>query len=144
MMIEETGLVTQVTDRYIWVAPVSSNGGCGGCKSSGSCSTSLFATLLQREANKTVRIDNTINAKVNDTVVLGIPSQSLLLGSALLYLLPLLSLFFFAGLGQQLFGEATGIMAGLFGLFLGLLSSKKIATSALMRPRLALIGLRVQ
>jgi sigma-E factor negative regulatory protein RseC len=144
MMIEETGLVTQVTDHYIWVTPVSSSGGCGGCKSSGNCSTSLFATLLQREANKSVRIANTINAKVNDTVVLGIPSQSLLLGSALIYLLPLLSLFLFAGFGQQLFGEMMGIIAGLIGFVFGLLSSKKIAHSALIRPQLALVGLRIQ
>jgi sigma-E factor negative regulatory protein RseC len=144
MMIEETGVVERVEDGYIWVSPASSGGACGSCESSGSCSTSILVSLLQGKRSKTVRVDNTINAKVNDRVVLGIHPQGLLSGSALIYLLPILSLFVFAALGSQLFSELVSIVAGITGFILGLYVSKKIAGSTVMKSRLELVGLRVQ
>ncbi|MCK5918430.1 MAG: SoxR reducing system RseC family protein [Cocleimonas sp.] len=144
MMIEETGIVERVEDGYIWVSPASSGGACGSCESSGSCSTSILVTLLQGKTTKTVRVDNTINAKINDKVVLGIHPQGLLSGSALVYLLPILSLFIFAALGSQFFSELVSIVSGIIGFVIGLYLSKKIADSTLMQSRLALVGLRVQ
>jgi sigma-E factor negative regulatory protein RseC len=143
-MIEETGIVERVEDGYIWVSPASSGGACGSCESSASCSTSILATLLQGKTSKTVRVDNTINAKVNDRVVLGIHPQGLLSGSALIYLLPILSLFIFAALGSQFFSELVSIIAGFIGFVIGLYVSKKIAGSSVMKSRLELVGLRVQ
>jgi sigma-E factor negative regulatory protein RseC len=144
MMIEEIGIVERVEDPYIWVSPASSGGACGSCKSSGHCSTSLFVNVLQGRTNKTVRINNTINAKVNDKVVLGISSHGLLSGSALIYLLPLLSLFIFAGLGSQFFDETVSIIAGLLGFVFGLLISKKVANSTSMKTHLEPVGLRIE
>ena len=144
MMIEETGVVERVEDGYIWVSPASSGGACGSCESSGSCSTSILVSLLQGKSSKTVRVDNTINAKVNDRVVLGIHPQGLLSGSALIYLLPILSLFIFAALGSQFFSELVSIVAGIIGFIIGLYVSKKIADSTVMKSRLELVGLRVQ
>ena len=144
MMIEETGVVERVEDGYIWVSPASSGGACGSCESSGSCSTSILVSLLQGKNSKTVRVDNTINAKVNDRVVLGIHPQGLLSGSALIYLLPILSLFIFAALGSQFFSELVSIVAGIIGFIIGLYVSKKIADSTVMKSRLELVGLRVQ
>ena len=144
MMIEETGVVERVENGYIWVSPASSGGACGSCESSGSCSTSILVSLLQGKSSKTVRVDNTLNAKVNDRVVLGIHPQGLLSGSALIYLLPILSLFIFAALGSQFFSELVSIVAGIIGFIIGLYVSKKIADSTVMKSRLELVGLRVQ
>ncbi len=143
-MIEEIGVVERVEDGYIWVSPASSGGACGSCESSGSCSTSILVSLLQGKSSKTVRVDNTINAKVNDRVVLGIHPQGLLSGSALIYLLPILSLFVFAAMGSQFFSELVSIVAGIIGFIIGLYVSKKIADSTVMKSRLELVGLRVQ
>jgi positive regulator of sigma E activity len=143
-MIEEIGVVERAEDNYIWVSPTNSGGTCGSCNASGSCSTSFLVTLLQGKTTKTVRVDNKINAKLNDTVVLGIHPQGLLLASALLYLLPILNLFVFSMFGYQLFGEIESIIMGLIGFFIGLLISKKIANSTIMKSRLALVSLRVQ
>jgi positive regulator of sigma E activity len=143
-MIEEIGVVERAEDNYIWVSPANSGGTCGSCNASGSCSTSFLVTLLQGKTTKTVRVDNKINAKLNDTVVLGIHPQGLLLASALLYLLPILNLFVFSMFGYQLFGEIESIIMGLIGFFIGLLISKKIANSTIMKSRLALVSLRVQ
>ncbi|MCK5810907.1 MAG: SoxR reducing system RseC family protein [Cocleimonas sp.] len=144
MMIEEIGIVERVEDGYIWVSPASSGGACGSCQSSGSCSTSILVTLLQGKTSKTVRVNNTINAKVKDKVVLGIHPQGLLSGSALIYLLPILTLFIFAALGGQFFNERVSMVAGVVGFIIGLYISKKIAGSTVMKSRLALVGLRVQ
>lgn len=143
-MIEEIGVVERVEDSYIWVSPASSGSTCGSCNASSSCSTSFLVTLLQGKTTKTVRVDNKINAKLNDTIVLGIHPQGLLLASSLLYLLPILSLFIFSMFGYQLFGEIESIIMGLVGFFIGLLISKKIANSTTMKSRLALVSLRVQ
>jgi sigma-E factor negative regulatory protein RseC len=144
MMIEEIGVVERVEDGYIWVSPASSGGACGSCESSGSCSTSIVATLFQGKTSKTVRVDNTINAKVKDKVVLGIHPQGLLSGSALIYLLPILILFVFAALGGQFFSELVSMVAGVVGFILGLYISKKIAGSTVMKSRLELVGLRIE
>ncbi|MCK5896245.1 MAG: SoxR reducing system RseC family protein [Cocleimonas sp.] len=143
MMIEEIGRVERVEAGYIWVSPMSSGGACGSCKSSNSCSTSLVATLFKGKATKTVRVGNTINAKMNDTVVLGLHPQGLLLGSAIIYLLPIVSLFVFAVLGQQFWGETTSIVMGFLGIMIGLLISKKIAQSTRMKVQLEVISLRI-
>lgn len=143
-MIEETGLVERIEGDYIWVSPASAGGACGGCKSSANCSTNLLTSLLQGQQTKSVRVDNIINAKVNDLVVIGIHPQGLLSGSALIYLLPIFCLFIFAVIGDQLLGEIGSITIGLIGLILGLLISKKLATSPLMKSRLELVGLRMK
>lgn len=144
MMIEETAVVERVENGYIWVSPASSGSACSSCESSGSCSTSMLVSLLQGKNSKTVRVDNTINAKVNDRVVLGIHPQGLLSGSALIYLLPILNLFIFAALGSQFFSELVSIIAGIIGFIMGVYLSKKIADLPLMKSRLELVGLRIQ
>ncbi len=141
-MIEETAIVERVEGSYIWVSPAGMGGACNSCKSSASCSTNLLTTLLQGKQTKTVRVDNSLNAKVNDHIIVGIHPQGLLSGSVLIYLLPLVLLFVLALLGDQLFGEMGSILAGVVGLVLGLWISKKIATSNLMKSKLELLSLR--
>ncbi len=141
-MIEETGLVERIEGNYIWVSPASTGGACTSCQSAANCSSNLLTTLLQGQQTKSVRVDNNINAKVNDLVVIGIYPQGLLLGSALIYLLPIFCLFVFALIGDQFFAEIGSIIIGLAGLILGFLISKKIATSSLIKSHLALIALR--
>jgi positive regulator of sigma E activity len=76
--------------------------------------------------------------------VLGLHAQGLLSGAVLIYLLPILTLFVFAVLGQQFLGEVASIVMGLFGLAIGLLLSKKIAQSIFMKAQLEVVGLRVE
>jgi sigma-E factor negative regulatory protein RseC len=143
-MIEEIGIVERIEKGYIWVNPASSGGACGSCNASGNCSTSFLATLLQGKTTHTIRVRNTINAKVNDRVVLGIHPQGLLSASALLYLLPILSLFVFSILAHQLFSEVISIVMGLTGFIAGLFISKKIANSTKMKFRLTLVARHIK
>lgn len=140
-MIEETAIVERSEGSYIWISPLGSASGCGSCKSSGSCSSSFLGSLFQDRTSKSIRVKNTINAKVNDTVVLGIHPQGLLSGSALIYLLPIAGLFLFAAIGKFLSGELVSIGLGLSGLVLGLFMSKVISDSAVMKSKLALVAL---
>ena len=140
-MIEETAIVERSESGYIWVSPLGSASGCGSCKSAGSCSSSFLGSLFEDRASKSIRVKNTINAKVNDTVILGIHPQGLLSGSALIYLLPLMGLFLFAAIGKFLSGELLSIGLGLSGLVVGLLLSKAISGSAAMKSKLELVAL---
>ena len=140
-MIEETAIVERSEKGYIWIRPSGSASECGSCESSGSCSSSFLGSLFQDRASKSIRVKNTINAKVNDTVVLGIHPQGLLSGSALIYLLPIAGLFLFAAMGKLLFGELLSIALGLFGLVFGLFLSKVISNSVLMKSKLELVAL---
>ena len=140
-MIEETAIVERSEGRYIWISPLGSESGCGSCKSSGSCSSSFLGNFFQDRTSKSIRVKNTINAKVNDTVVLGIHPQGLLSASALIYLLPIAGLFLFAAMGKLLSGEMASIALGLSGLVLGLFMSKIISDSTTMKSKLELVAL---
>ena len=140
-MIEETARVERSEGEYIWISPSGSASGCGSCQSSGSCSSSFLGSLFENRASKSIRVKNTINAKVDDTVVLGIHPQGLLSGSALIYLLPIVGLFVFALVGKILLGELGSISFGLAGLGVGLLLTKVISASGLMKSKLALVAL---
>ena len=133
-MIEETAMVERVEGDYIWVSPASSGGACGGCKSSGSCSTSFLVKALQGNTKKLIKVENTTQAKQGDTVVLGMQSHGLLIGSALVYLLPILGLFAFAVIGQQLFGEVGSIVLGLGGMAVSFVTIRWLIKNAKMTP----------
>lgn len=140
-MIKETAIVERSENGYIWISPLGSESGCGSCKSAGSCSSSFLGALFQDRTSKSIRVKNTIDAKIHDTVVLGIHPQGLLSGSALIYLLPIVGLFLFATIGKLLSGELASIALGLSGLALGLFLSKLIANSAVMKSKLELVAL---
>ena len=140
-MIKETAIVKRSEGGYIWISPLGSASSCGSCKSAGSCSSSFLGSLFQDRVSKDIRVKNTTNAKVNDTVLLGIHPQGLLSGSALIYLLPIVGLFLFAIIGKLMSGELASIVFGLSGLVLGLFLSKFISGSAVMKSKLELVAL---
>ena len=127
-MIEEMCIVERAEGRHIWVKPLSAAGGCGGCKSAGSCSTSFLATFFQK--NNGIQVENTVDALVGDTVVLAAHPQGLLLGAVFTYLLPLVTLFIGAIIGSFIVNEVGSISFGLLGLGAGILMSKRISSSS--------------
>ena len=140
-MIEEKAVVERVEGDFIWISPVGSASACGSCKSSDSCSTSFLTAVFEGQASKSIRVKNTINAKINDHVMLGIHPQGLLSGAALIYLLPIAGLFLFAIVAKLFFGEPESIALGISGLVLGLLLTKVLSNSLAMKSKLALIVL---
>lgn len=93
-MIEEIGVVREVqTDQeaqIIWVeTQVKST--CGSCEAQASCGTGAIAKVFAKKRQK-LKYDYAGDVLVGQKVKLGIPEESLLKASGLMYLLPLLVL----------------------------------------------------
>ncbi|WP_100640007.1 SoxR reducing system RseC family protein [Marinobacter salexigens] len=115
-MITETGKVVAVTEGYAWVQTIRANA-CQSCSARHGCGQKLLATATSGRANQ-VRVVNSVNAQVGQSVTLGIGESALLGASLLVYALPLLLMVVASLAGHQLFGgndfaAMTGAAAGL-------------------------------
>lgn len=140
-MIEEHALVVSVNDEALQVK-INQQSSCSGCSAKGSCGTSALAKLF---GNKTALFMMPMDSKIKkaeihegDSVVIGLEDAHYLKASALIYLLPILFLFSFALISEQLFSfNDLGIMvSGGLGLWFGFKVSNQIAikNSAFLKP----------
>ena len=94
---------------------------CGLCGQTRGCGNSIWGKLFAHQSNA-FKAQNRINAKVGDSVIVGINEQALLKSAVLLYIMPLVTLFIGAILMQQIFKtNAYAMLGALLGLVLGLL-----------------------
>lgn len=107
-MLEETARVVDVKDGML-LAETESRSGCSHC-SANNCTTSVVAKLFGVKRNRLV-VENRLDARPGDRVVIGIPDALLVRASLLAYLLPLLSM-----LGAAAAGEAVGLPANWMSL----------------------------
>ena len=96
-MLEETARVIEVKDGVL-IAETESRSGCNHC-SSNSCITSVVAKLFGVKRNRLV-MENSIDAKPGDQVLIGIPDQLLVRASLTAYLLPLSVMLLVTALGD--------------------------------------------
>ena len=121
-MIEETGVVTQVSDTTARII-VQKRGICEGCAASGVCETS--------EKGMEIEALNPIQAKVGQTVKVAIKPQAYLKGAIFIYGFPLLA--FIAGailgknIGETYFKEISSDMVSVVLAFSALVISFLIA-----------------
>lgn len=120
--IQEEAVVRYIKDGYAYLEATGSSS-CGSCSSKGACSS---ASLIPTSANSTLRIENNDNLKAGDNVMIEMSSERLLLGTLLVYILPLVSLFVMAIAGKYFGGEIASIVMGGVGLLLGFLIAKRI------------------
>ena len=127
-MIEESGRIVAVQGGFAWVETERASA-CGGCAVRKGCGTSAIAKVIGRRRMQ-LRVLNRINARIGDTVVVGISESGLLRGSLAVYAAPLAGLFagalagYFAGrqltaAGSELLaisGALAGFLAALFWL----------------------------
>ena len=94
---------------------------CGLCGQTRGCGNSIWGKLFAHQSTA-FKAQNRINAKVGDSVIVGINEQALLKSAMLLYIVPLVTLFIGAILMQQIF-ETNGyaMLGALLGLVSGLL-----------------------
>ncbi|MCO7225471.1 SoxR reducing system RseC family protein [Pleionea sp. CnH1-48] len=117
-MLKESAKVVAVDGDFAWLESVAKSG-CASCDVNQTCGTGLLSQILGRRAFYT-RIPNTLNAKVGEQVLVSIPEKGLLLGSFVLYLLPLLFLFATALVGDLLvIKEGWIILSSILGMMLG-------------------------
>ena len=94
---------------------------CGSCDAKSACGTSLLSSLFKHRATR-MQVENSVNARPGDHVVVGIDESEMVSGSVRLYLWPLLGLIGRAIAAQSLVNpsEASAIIGGLSGMALAL------------------------
>ena len=122
-MLKESGIVTSINEQFITVQTKRSNS-CSGCNAS--CGTGSLANVLGKKYTEITGVKYA-NAKVGDTVVIGLNEQSLLKGAVVLYLLPILMMFATA-ISYKMWHQSEPFiaLAGLIGLVFGLFIAKLI------------------
>ena len=114
-MIKEKAQVVAVDGEYVLVQTLRRST-CQGCAANQGCGTSVLSKVLgQRYAR--IKVLNTREAKVGDTVMIALGENGLLKSALIVYCLPLFAIVLFVVLGQSMFGEDfTDGIAILFGL----------------------------
>lgn len=92
---------------------------CGLCGQTRGCGNALWGKLFAHKS-AAFKAKNRINAKVGQSVIVGIDEQALLKSALLLYMLPLVSMLITSILAMQWFGSnLSAIVGALLGLVLG-------------------------
>jgi sigma-E factor negative regulatory protein RseC len=127
-MIEEQAQVVEIKgDKLLLQTQVQST--CGACSVSKGCGTSVLAKVVGRKFTQ-FQVENNVNAKIGDTVIVGITEGLLVKGSLMIYTVPLLAMIIFAVLADYIFVEALSgrdawiAVSAIAGLIAGALLSK--------------------
>ncbi len=131
MMTEEAEVVALDGD-HAWVE-AQRRTACGSCTASKGCGTGIISRLLSGRRMR-IRVENDIAAVIGDRVLVAIADEVLVRGSLMAYMVPLLSLFAGALLGDFLQpvladpeGEGLVILMGFAGLALGCLGLRRFS-----------------
>ncbi len=125
-MIEERAEVIEIKgDKLLLQAQVQS--ACGGCAVNKGCGTSVLSKVVGRKFTQFQAV-NSVNAKIGDTVVVGIAEDVMVKGSLMIYIVPLLAMLVFAVLADYAFAEQIGARDALIAAF----SIAGLATGALV------------
>lgn len=125
-MIEEQAEVVEVIGSQL-VLQAQRQSACGSCAASKGCGTSVLSKVIGRKFTR-FQAENNVDAKVGDTVVVGISEDALLKGSMMMYIMPIMGMMVFALLAdntvaalmdyRDLAVAASGIMGLVFGSLL--------------------------
>jgi sigma-E factor negative regulatory protein RseC len=124
-MIEENAIVIEQVGAQVRLEVVRRSA-CGICGQRRGCGNATWGKMLgHHEAS--LKVDNLIDAKVGDYVVVGIEEKAFLNATFLLYVVPLVALFFGAGLAQYfLKQDGYVILAAILSLIVGFYLVKKL------------------
>lgn len=117
-MIEQKATVISQEGNLVWVE-AERQSTCGQCQARKGCGTGLLAKHVGQRFSR-IAVNTEQRLSVGQSVLVSIPEQALLSGAVMMYLLPLLALFWFAILTRMLGGgELLQIVSGLIGLCAG-------------------------
>ena len=141
-MIEEIARVVAVDLKYAFVE-VTKTSSCNSCNAKQACGTASISGLFRFKAPK-IKIINSIDAKPGDQVIVALPENTMLTGSFMLYIVPLISMIIFAVGFDSLFGlfmlletELVQVVGGLIGLIAGLLIVRRLSATFLSDTSMA-------
>jgi len=127
-MIEEQAQVIEIKGSVLFLQ-AQTQSACGSCAANKGCGTSLLSKIVGRKFTH-FQADNSVNADVGDTVVVGLSEDALLKGSLVMYVIPILAMLLFALLADYFLAAATQYRdlmtaaTAIMGLVFGSLVSK--------------------
>ena len=142
-MIEEQAVVVGVEQDQALLEIIRSKP-CGLCGQTRGCGVSLWGRLFGHRTH-VFKAHNAIEARVGDSVVVGVDEQALLAGSMLTYGVPLLGMLAGAALAASFSGvqsDAATVAGAVAGLLLGLLWTRGHAAGSAASGRYRPVILR--
>jgi sigma-E factor negative regulatory protein RseC len=120
-MLKEKGRVVSIEADALWVETIQQST-CGSCAAKKGCGQSLLAKIGAKSSQLRVLIekqDETLY-QIEDSVTIGIPENVIVNGSLFVYLLPLLLMIVFSGIGHSfLQSEIASLLLGSMGFAVG-------------------------
>ena len=145
-MIEETARVVDIEGDQL-VLQAQTKTACNACEVKQGCGTSVLSKVVGRKFTR-FHATNTVNADIGDEVVVGMHEDAMLMGSVLVYLLPLLTLIIGAVVADSLIDSAVEsrdlyiILSGVAGFFAMLAVSRLFLSTGRSHQRLSPVVLR--
>jgi sigma-E factor negative regulatory protein RseC len=145
-MIEESAIVVDL-EQDVAKLEIVRRTPCGICGQTRGCGISLWGRLFGHR-NNIFKAHNQINAKVGDSVIVGIEEQALLASSLMVYGIPLIAMLAGALLAGGIFADDAShsdryaVIGSILGLALGLLWLKGHAAGRSMNARYQPVILR--
>ena len=127
-MIEEQAQVVDISGDLL-VLQAQTKSSCGSCAAKKGCGTSVLSKVVGRKFTR-FQAENSVEAKVGDTVIVGISEQALLRGSLMMYIIPIMGMLVFALVSDHLLDLSVKnrdlliAAAGIAGLVSGSLLSR--------------------
>ncbi|MEE9343012.1 MAG: SoxR reducing system RseC family protein [Gammaproteobacteria bacterium] len=129
-MLEEKAQVVRVENNRTWVK-TQRESSCSSCAVNKGCGTSVLSKVIGARQTEIEVLTND-NYKLGDHVVIGIDESALVKGSLAVYLLPLLTLFigafvgnWMANIGLTVNSDLSAIVCGAVGFMSGLFWLKR-------------------
>jgi len=128
-MLEQQATVVAIEEGFVWVETQRQNS-CGHCSAHSGCGTATLGKVMGNRVTR-VRAVNSLPLDLGEQVIVGLPEQVFVIGSLIIYLLPLVGLFLGAGLVQFGLGrhgaEWLTALGGVAGLMLALLWMRRFS-----------------
>ena len=117
-MIEQKATVISCDGDTVWLE-AERQSTCSQCQLKQGCGTGLLENHVGKRFSR-IAVNKTTDVAIGQQVRLAIPEQSLLRGTFVMYIMPLVLMFIFSAVVQFLnFNEMVEIFAGISGLFIG-------------------------
>lgn len=143
-MFTEIGHVVAEDGDTVWVQTQSKTG-CSSCKVSNTCGSGIVNKAFSHKVFVTP-LKNTLNAKMNDEVEVGIPEDLVLKASFVVYFLPLICLILALAVSSLLISnlsELGSIFSAAIGLCVGFVGVKWFAHSQQAKSQLEPVLLKI-
>lgn len=123
-MIEEQAVITKKQGELVTLE-IERATACSLCGQKRGCGNATWGKLLGHDQHS-VEVENTIEAKVGDLVMVGLEEKVMLNAAMMLYVMPLAGLMLFALLAHWLFGDDLSVILGaVLGLVSGFIFAKR-------------------